>query len=367
MPELPPEPAAERQREGLARTTFGVLFIVGLAAAAFWILRPFLGAFVWAATIVVATWPLLLRAEALLRGRRAPAVVLMTLAMLLTVIAPLLAVLASLAGHAPAMAAWLAGLPARELPAAPAWLAGLPLAGDWAVAAWNDFAGTGFGELAGHLQPYTRDIGRWLVAEAGALGLLLVQGALIVVICALLYANGEAWAAWLLKLGHRLGGGRGGAAVVLAGQAIRGVALGVVVTAFLQAVLGGLGLLAAGVPLAGALTALMFVMCIAQLGPSLVLGGAVAWLYLTGSSGWAVALLAWSVAVVLMDNFVRPLLIRRSARLPLLLIFAGVVGGMLGFGLVGIFVGPVVLAVAYTLLNAWMEGAPAAPAGKGPG
>lgn len=367
MPEAQPATAVEGDRGSLARTIFSVLFIVGLAVASFWVLKPFFAAFIWAATIVVATWPLLLRTEGLFGGRRVPAVILMTLAMLLIVIVPLLAAVVSLADHAPAMAAWLIGLPARELPAAPAWLDGLPLLGGWAAATWNDFAGTGFGELTAHLQPYMSDIGRWLVAEAGALGLLLVQGALIVAICALLYANGEAWAAWLLRLGRRLDGDRGGAAIVLAGQAIRGVALGVVVTAFLQAVLGGLGLLLAGVPFAGALTVLMFVLCIAQLGPSLVLGGALLWLYLAGSSGWAIALLLWSVVVVLMDNFVRPLLIRRSASLPLLLIFAGVVGGMLGFGLVGIFVGPVVLAVAYTLINAWMAEPLPAVAGDDPG
>jgi predicted PurR-regulated permease PerM len=120
-------------------------------------------------------------------------------------------------------------------------------------------------------------------------------------------------------------------------------------------VLGGIGLALAGVPMAPVLTVLMFMLCIAQLGPILVLLPAVAWLYWSGDSGWGTFLLVWTAVVGSLDNVLRPYLIKKGADLPLLLIFAGVIGGMLTLGLVGIFVGPVVLAVAYTLLDAWVE------------
>jgi predicted PurR-regulated permease PerM len=106
------------------------------------------------------------------------------------------------------------------------------------------------------------------------------------------------------------------------------------------------------------LTAVMFVLCIAQLGPILVLLAATAWVYATVGAGWGTFMLVWSLVVGLMDNFVRPALIRRGADLPFLLIFSGVVGGLMAFGLVGIFVGPVVLAVAYTLLDDWISEEP---------
>ena len=96
-------------------------------------------------------------------------------------------------------------------------------------------------------------------------------------------------------------------------------------------------------------------LCIAQLGPALVLFPAVAWMYWSGDATWGTILLVWSLMVTVLDNFLRPVLIKRGADLPLLLIFAGVIGGLIGFGLVGIFVGPVVLAVSYTLLEAWIE------------
>ena len=142
---------------------------------------------------------------------------------------------------------------------------------------------------------------------------------------------------------------------MLAAKAIRSVALGVGVTAVVQTVLGAIGLAVAGVPFASVLSAVMLMLCIAQLGPALVLFPAVGWMYWTGENGWATFLLVWSIFVSALDNVLRPMLIKKGADLPLLLIFAGVIGGLIGFGLIGIFVGPVVLAVTYTLLEAWIE------------
>jgi predicted PurR-regulated permease PerM len=179
-----------------------------------------------------------------------------------------------------------------------------------------------------------------------------------VFISAILYAKGESAVSGVRRFGRRLAGQRGENAVVLAGQAIRAVALGVGVTAVLQTVLGGIGLAVAGVPFASLLSAVMLMLCIAQLGPALVLFPAVGWMYWTGANAWATFLLVWSIIVSVLDNVLRPLLIKRGADLPLPLIFAGVIGGLLGFGLIGIFVGPVALAITYTLLEAWIEDPP---------
>ena len=109
-----------------------------------------------------------------------------------------------------------------------------------------------------------------------------------------------------------------------------------------------------GVPFAALLAVVAFVLCIAQLGPALVLAPSVAWLYWQGATGAATALLLWTLVVVTLDNVLRPILMTKGANLPMLLMFAGVLGGLLAFGLIGIFVGPVVLAVSYTLLVAWI-------------
>jgi predicted PurR-regulated permease PerM len=142
-------------------------------------------------------------------------------------------------------------------------------------------------------------------------------------------------------------------------MAIRGVALGVVVTAIAQTLVAGAGLALAGVPRAGILSAIILMLCIAQLGPLLVMLPATIWLFATGATGPGIILAIFTVLSVTMDNFLRPVLIRRGADLPLLLILVGVIGGLLAFGLLGLFLGPVVLAVTYTLLQNWIADADA--------
>jgi len=121
-----------------------------------------------------------------------------------------------------------------------------------------------------------------------------------------------------------------------------------------QSVLGGVGIALAGVPFAAVLTAIMFMLCIAQLGPLPVLLPVVFWLYWSHESGWATFVLVWTIVVGSLDSILRPFLISKGAHLPLVLLLAGVIGGLIAFGLVGIFLGPVVLAVGYTLLQSWM-------------
>lgn len=342
-------------RGDLARVTLGVLFIGALLLASAWILLPFLAALIWATMIVVATWPVMLRIEGWCGGRRLPAVAFMTIAILLVFVIPLVLAIGVIVANVGIATDWVKGLGEYSLPAPPSWLGAVPLIGERLLAGWENVQASGLPALAERLEPFAQDFSRWLLAEVGTFGLLLVQFVLIVILAGVFYAGGEAWADWLKSFGRRLADERGEDAVVLAGQAIRGVALGVVVTAIVQSALGGIGVAIAGVPFAGLLTAVMFVLCIVQLGPLLVLAAATIWLYVTDQAGWGTFLLIWTVVVSPIDNFLRPVLIRRGADLPLLLIIAGVVGGLVAFGLVGIFVGPVVLAVTYTLVDAWVN------------
>jgi len=341
----------------LTRTTLAVLFIGGLIAASFWILRPFLGAIVWATMIVVPTWPIMLRVQARLRVRRGYAVAVMTLGLLLVLVVPLTLAISTVVENANVIVGWAKSLAYFSLPLPPEWVGNLPVVGARAAQLWEQAAASGMQELAAKAAPYAGNIAKWFAAEMGNAGLVLVQFLLTVVIAGILYATGEHAAVEIRRFGRRLAGERGEDAVRLAGQAIRGVALGVVVTALAQSLLGGIGLAISGVPFAALLTGLMLFLCIAQLGPTLVLAPAVIWLYWSGETAWGTVLLIFAIVAGTIDNFLRPLLIRMGADLPLLLIFAGVIGGLISFGLIGIFVGPVVLAVAYTLLQAWMDDA----------
>lgn len=344
-------------RHDLTRTVLAVACIAGLVGASFWILRPFLGATIWAAMLVVATWPLFLRLERMLGARRGLAVTLMTGALMLLLVVPMWAAIDTIADNSGRIAGWVKALAEQGLPTPPDFVARIPFVGEKLASVWGELAAAGPESLVGRLAPYASGMGKWVVAEAGSVGFVFVQFLLVVALSAVMYANGEVASAKIRRFGRRLAGDRGENAVILAGQAIRGVAMGVGVTAIVQTTLGGVGLAVAGVPFAGFLAALMLMFCIAQLGPGLILFPAVGWLYWSGDSTWATVLLVWSLFVTTLDNFLRPFLIKQGADLPLLLIFAGVIGGMLGFGLIGLFIGPVVLAVTYTLLEAWIADA----------
>ena len=344
-------PAPERD---LTRSTLGVLFIGGLIVATLWVLRPFLAPTIWAAMIVVSTWPMLRWFEAHLWHRRSLAVLVMSLLILMLLVVPLMLAIGTNVRHADGIIARASMLSGFQLPPPPPWVAELPMVGENLAQVWAQAADAVSVGLLSRLLPYADDSAKWFVSQAGSVGLVFVQFLLTVVLAAVMYSGGESAALAVRRFGRRLAGVHGDNAVILAGQAIRGVALGVGVTAIAQTVLGGIGLAIAGVPFASLLSAVMLMLCIAQLGPSLVLFPAVGWLFWSGDTGWGVFLLVWSLIVGTMDNFLRPMLIKKGADLPLLLIFAGVIGGMLGFGLIGLFVGPVVLAVTYTLLEAWM-------------
>jgi predicted PurR-regulated permease PerM len=349
--------AAAPERE-LTRTLLAAIFLGALIVASFWILRPFLAAAIWAAMIVVATWPAMLWLQARLWRSRALAVAAMTIILLLVFVVPLALAIGTIVLNADEIVLLFKSIAEFRMPTPPDWLAALPFVGPKVVMAWEQAAASGVEGLMARLMPYAGSMTKWFVAEAGNVGFLFVQFLLTLILAALMYARGEAAARAASRFGGRLAGERGEGAVQLAGQAIRSVALGVVVTAVAQSALGGAGLAIAGVPFAGLLTAAMLFLCIAQVGPSPVLVPAVIWLYWSGETAWGTFLLVWSVVVVTMDNVLRPMLIQRGADLPLLLIFAGVIGGLLAFGLVGIFVGPVVLAVAYTLLGSWIDERP---------
>jgi predicted PurR-regulated permease PerM len=345
-------------KHDLSRNVLAVLFIFALMAASFWILRPFLAAIIWSTMIVVSTWPIMLALQRRLWGLRVLAVTVMTVALLLIFVAPFSAAIGTIVANADEIAGWARDLASVKLPPPPDFVEKVPFVGEKTATLWRIYAEKGLSDLAQVIAPYAGQITRWFVSQVGSFGLVSVQFLLTVVICAILYANGEDGARWVRQFGRRLAGERGDNVVRLAGQAIRGVALGVVVTALVQSLLGGIGLAVAGVPFAAALTAVMFMLALAQIGAVPILLFGLAWLWSKDSTAWFFALLVWTVIVGSLDNVLRPILIRRGADLPLILIFAGVIGGLFAFGLLGLFVGPVILAVAYTLLDAWVAEAP---------
>jgi predicted PurR-regulated permease PerM len=341
-------------RHDIARITLAVLFIAALIAGSLWILHPFLPAVIWAATLVIATWRLMLRVQSLLWNSRALAVTVMTLALLLVFIVPSWFAIGTIVQDADKIVGWAESIASMNIPPPPVWLGDLPLVGLKLVNVWHGFQESGVRKLLEEAVPYAGAITQWFIAAVGSFGGLLLQLLLTVALAAIMYAKGERAGATVIRFGIRLAGERGEQSVRLAAQAIRGVALGVVVTALVQSAIGGTGLFLAGVPFASILCAVMFMFCIAQIGPAPVLVPAVIWMFMRGDPAWATVLLICSIVAIGIDNILRPILIRRGADLPLLLILGGVIGGLIAFGLIGIFIGPTVLAVGYKLLGAWI-------------
>ena len=348
-------PFVRTQPFGLVRTLLAVLFIGGLIAASLWILYPFLAALIWATLLVVSTWSVMQAVQRRLWDSRRLAVAVMTASVLVVFIVPLALAVSTLVSHTDEMLARVESLRGWRVPPPPAWVRDMPLVGERAAQGWEGFAALGPEDLRARLEPYRRSIAGWILQRAGGLAVFFLHLVLTVIIAAVLYLNGERAVLGVVAFARRLAGPRGEAIAVLSAQAVRAVALGVIVTAAAEALLSGIGLVLVGIPFPGFLTALVFVFAVAQIGPAVVLLPVVAWLYWRGGSPLvATAFLAWSLLIMTVDNVLRPYLIKRSARLPLMLIFAGVAGGLIAFGVVGLFVGPVVLAVAYTLLAGWV-------------
>ena len=338
----------------ITRIVLLVLLIGLLIVGSFWTLLPFLGALVWAVTIAVATWPLLMFVQQKTGGRRVVAVLIMTALILLALIVPLsLAISAVLdaAGRSPAL---VHDFLVRGLGDPPAWIANVPLVGDRVALRWQELAAGGPQALAEFVRPYAGEAAGWALSATGGVGRLIVQFLLILILTVILYSKGETAARGALAFGRRIGDERGERTIRLAAQAIRSVALGVIVTAFVQSLLAGAGLWVTSVPHAGLLTAIAFVLGIAQLGPLPVLIPSIAWLFWIGNAAEGTGLVIWSLPVLALDNVLRPVLIRRGVQLPLLLIIAGVIGGLISFGVLGLFVGPVILAATYTLAREWV-------------
>ena len=211
----------------LVQTTLAVLALVGLLAAAGAVLWPFLGASLWAAMIVVATWPIHRAVERRVGHRRWLSVTIMSLGLMLLLLVPAVLLVDGLIDAVPRLAGLLRDVLNGPLPDPPAWLVSLPGVGDQLAGAWRELTDAGLTEITRHLSPYAGLLSRFALGQIGGLGYVLLHLLMTLVIAAVFYAQGEAAAQLLRRLGRRLAGNQGEGAVLLAGQAIQGVALGV--------------------------------------------------------------------------------------------------------------------------------------------
>lgn len=358
MPTDPPAGYVQFERL-LALALPGLLLVACLV-----VIAPFAAALLWAAVIVVSLWRPLEWLTARLGGRRAAVGTLLALAMLALLVGPAIALGDAAVAAFPQVQAMAQALGAVAAERAPLWLAGVPMIGDRLAATWRMMVGDA-GALIDTVSGVAPEIGAWLARQTLALGATLIQLLLVALATGVLYAQGPAGARVALRLAERVGGTDGIETLEVAVRAIRAVSAGVIGTAAVQAVLAWIGFAVAGVPAALPLAVGILVLGIVQVGPLPVWLPVVAWMFATAESTLAAVLLTvWCAGVVqTVDNVLRPILISRGARLPLLLMLVGVLGGLLSMGLIGVFLGPTILGVGYVLLRRWLglEPIPTAP------
>lgn len=335
-----------------------ILLIMGT----YLVLQPFLTAVLWAGLLCYATWPVFVRVNAELKQRRGWSAALMCLFIAMVLVAPFVIVVASLADNVGRLNEIVQTFLDQGLPTPPAWLAGLPLVGEKLHAFWLA-ASTDTNLLIEPLKRSLPEASKWLLSHSIALGNGVLQLALSVFILFFFYRDGEALAQRMDNAMERIGGARARALLKLAGNTVKGVVNGILGTAIAQGVLAGIGFLIAGVPGALLLGLATFFLSVVPVGPPMLWIPATIWLYYQGEVGWAIFMFIWGAALISsVDNFLKPYLISQGASLPFILVLLGVLGGLVAFGFVGVFLGPTLLAVGYSLVREWtLTEAPAQP------
>ena len=339
----------EKRIEQLIRVTAIVALVIGCLM----VLRPFLGAILSAAILCFSTWPVYEWIERRLRGHRGLAAFAMTTLVVLVLVLPLVVVALTYAGEVPRLVDLARGLLAEGLPDPPSWVASIPLAGDSLDTGWRELAGSR-AKLAEMLKRLLQPAREALVYVSVLIGEGAIQFTVIAFVGFFFYRDGAALAGALRNALNRVAGEVAGQLLEIVGGTINGVVLGIVGTGIAQGIAAVIGFLIAGVP--GALM-LGFITCflsIVPAGPALIWVTAAAWLAYQDQAGWAIFMAVWGFFVISgIDNIVKPLLISRGSSLPLALVLLGVLGGVLAFGFVGIFLGPVLLAVGFNLARNW--------------
>jgi predicted PurR-regulated permease PerM len=338
--------------------------VTALVIGCFVVLQPFLAATLFAASVAACTWPVYAWIRAKVGGRATLAAGLMTLLLVLICLLPFVALVGALVDDVPVLVDWVKQAFAEGPPEPPAWLAGLPYVGEFLADYWHRL-GASRDELFALLRRFADPARGFLVAVGKVLAEGILQLTLAIFIGFFLYRDGDALLTAIRAAATRLAGGFADGVLATINNTVIGVMYGIVGTALAQGVVAAIGLWIAGVPSPLLLGAATFLLSPVPIGPPLVWGGAAIWLFSHDEFAWGVFMLAWGVLVISsIDNFVKPLLISRGAAMPFVLVLLGVFGGVLAFGFIGIFLGPTLLAVGYSLALRWIGVAPPADAPK---
>jgi predicted PurR-regulated permease PerM len=352
--------AAEERRVSDRAIRLGFLALFG-----YWSLQlvlPFLPIAVWSVILAVALHPVYRRLLRLCGGRQGLAATVLTVTMFALIIGPITLLATSLVETVTGLAASLetGGL---KIPPPPEGLSDWPVIGEkldrtWALA--SDNLPAALNQVWPERRAAAASVVRGVTSIGGDMAMFLVA----ILLSAFLYKPGPRIVEGARLFASRLVAPRGDAFVEMAGATIRSVSQGVIGLAVLEALVAGIILLVAGVPGAGLIAFAILLLSLAQIGPAPVLLPLVIWAWTSGATTPAVVITIAAVAILGADNLLKPILIRRGLKTPMLVILVGVIGGTIGYGMVGLFLGPVVLAVFYELVVAWVKNEDPVRSGK---
>jgi predicted PurR-regulated permease PerM len=334
--------------------------IVLLVAACLLILSPFIAVIAWGLIIALAGYPGYCRLQKLLGGRAGFASVFFVVLLLTILIVPIGLLAQTLIDGSQALVLRLHDGTLR-ITSPPPKIATWPIIGKPFSDLWS-LASTNFSAALRSLAPQLKVAANGLLSAATGIGLGVLQFFISILIAGFFLANSSRSARVSRKLAIRLFGNNGAEFEALAVATIRSVTTGILGVALIQSLLAGLGFLVVRLPGAGLWALLFFIAAVLQVG-GLALIPVVIYIFATTGTAKAVAFLIWCLIVALIDNVLKPLLLGRGVPVPIVVVFLGAIGGFLAMGIIGLFVGPIVLSVGYKLFLAWLdEGMKPAPA-----
>jgi len=339
----------DKHIERLVSAIVLLILIVGC----FFVLKPFMSALLWAVILSFSTWPLYKWWTHILNGRKTLAATVMTLLLAGVFIIPLLVIGLSFTDEATNFIARVRHAFETGLPPLPEWAARLPFIGGDLSQRWKEWTvnKTQFQEF---IDPYLKKIRAYIIAGAPVVAQALLQILLSIIVCFFFYRDGEETAQSLESFLKRIAGERAEQLIKVAADTTKSVVYGIIGTAAVQGLLQTVGFLIAGVPGALLFGFITFFLSLIPMGPPLVWIPAMIWLFYKGLVGWGIFMGIWGMFVVSgVDNIVKPYLISRGGNLPFILILLGVLGGVIAFGFIGVFLGPTLLALGYSLLSEW--------------
>jgi predicted PurR-regulated permease PerM len=348
------EPSQPNSRR-ITETVLILLLLLGLLYALFTVLQAFFGVFTFAIIFAVSFANAFERLVKLFGQRRKLAAVIYSVLIVAIVAVPVIYMISAMSQHVREAIHWIGNARENGLPPLPDWIANIPFIGEDIKAFWQQLQDRPK-EAVGSFEPQLRSaLHRVVTSGAGMVGVVLEFIAGIIVSAVFLVSGRKIMVPVYATLTHMFGKEDGYALVDATAQAVKGVAIGVMGTAFIAAVVSWMGFAIEGIPFALGLAAIVYFLVLIQVGPSIVFVPVVVWLAMQGHTGGSIFIAIWGVGVLIIDAVLKPVLIARSGKLPFLVLFLGVIGGLVAWGFTGMFKGAIILSVFYTIFNSWLQ------------